>query len=697
MALIFLFCHALEGQSGNCPKIKVGVKIEEVYPEVFDHLNKTYDVEKHRAIWLEELGAILMNCLQENSPELEFIYLPGNPGADYDYLFTSLIALTGGGEDVIVVPEYSIITGDDDVFVVPPVYGSEYTEFKVWSSLIVNSHCFPNRRYVLGVEKGNSQDIYRAILSSVSSFGGRGLAYLLYERENQRPVPPREPNIETWIDEAYLSPLDTQTRKVKIYEKVLSCNWQPAFYLSYHSQPVRFPEKTDRGKIEPKENCKLEYSDGENQYILVNEQGNAVGEYTLQRGLEPKIEKITLSTCPLGNKPNIEKEVEIIIRGLELLVEPWRTVIHNGEKTTISVDLHETDPDGFKFPAADQEIEIKVTGLVDGSVSPTGRVTTDEMGVAWIDYKAGKEDRQIKITATFTPPGYSEKVTADATITIKPLEYDATLTIKGSYKKTEKSNSETKNSWGDNETNLELTDFREASFYVPLKMVDAYDVEVQNLRYEYYQPLDINLSHFNATFKSMEYRSSIASDQGSKTTVLKNKTATDRKISIKEVLLQNNIVMTLDLKTGKVLKIDLDGFPVEFTWNETIDIHKESWWQPPPQPGHETIDDRQSSSSDDSFQVGPVEEPVPDPTIKSSTEEIMKYLKEMGIALPAEAQAAGKEEVPGIEPDLLVKHGDGKTWFGGEGSKIIDNSEGSTVNREEFSFSWQATRKKKPL
>jgi hypothetical protein len=75
----------------------------------------------------------------------------------------------------------------------------------------------------------------------------------------------------------------------------------------------------------------------------------------------------------------------------------------------------------------------------------------------------------------------------------------------------------------------------------------------------------------------------------------------------------------------------------------------------------------------------------------------MNYLKEMGIALPAEAQAAGKEEVPGIEPDLLVKHGDGKTWFGGEGSKIIDNSEGSTVNREEFSFSWQATRKKKPL
>lgn len=107
------------------------------------------------------------------------------------------------------------------------------------------------------------------------------------------------------------------------------------------------------------------------------------------------------------------------------------------------------------------------------------------------------------------------------------------------------------------------------------------------------------------------------------------------------------------------------------------------------------LDDRQSSSSEESFHTGPVGYPIPDPTVTNSTEAIMNYLKVMGITLPAEAEAAGKEQVPKIEPDLLVKFGDVKTWFGGEGSKIIDNSEGPTVNREEFSSCWQATRKKR--
>ncbi|MDZ7633912.1 MAG: hypothetical protein U5L72_05525 [Bacteroidales bacterium] len=116
-----------------------------------------------------------------------------------------------------------------------------------------------------------------------------------------------------------------------------------------------------------------------------------------------------------------------------------------------------------------------------------------------------------------------------------------------------------------------------------------------------------------------------------------------------------------------------------------------------PPPGHETIDDSQSSSSDYSFEVGPVEDPIPDHTIKRANEAIMTYLKDMGVEIPEDAEISGKGEVPEIEPDLIVKFGDGKTYFGGEGQKIIDNSEGSTVHREEYNFSWQVTRKKKPL
>lgn len=399
-------------QNENCPKIKVGIKLE-IYDWVYEQLNKDYP-SKSNPEWLRYIESELMRILKENSPELEFISLSPNPSADHDYLVDVLIALTGGGEDIEVYPEETIIDGDN-IFIIPPVYRSEYTVYKVWFSLIVNSHCFPNRRYILMVEKGESQDIIRAIYSSLP---GREITYYLYERESKRPVPPREPRIDTWIDGEYLSPLTLETRKIKIYEKVLSCNWQPAYWKFYHAQPVRFPYNTERGHIEPKENCKLELQLSEIQYILVNEKGNAVGEYTLEKGLDPLKEEITLSTCPLGNKPDIERKVEVIIRGLEMTVVPEKKKIFKGETTEIKIDLHEIDPDGNKYPAENQKIEIEVTGLVDGSIDPQDKVTTDGEGLATITYKSGQKEKNIKITATFSPPDYPDKVKAEAEISL---------------------------------------------------------------------------------------------------------------------------------------------------------------------------------------------------------------------------------------------------------------------------------------
>lgn len=427
---------SLEAQPGSCHKIRVGVKIEEVYPEVFDFLSEQTGSEKHRAVWLSELGEILMSCLRENSPDIEFIYLSGSPNADYDYLFKSLIALSGGGDDVVVKPGETIIVGDD-IFEVPPLYGSEYTVYKVWSSLIMNSNCFPSRRYILAIESGESEDIRRAILSSISGFG-RGINFMLYERENQRPVPPRDPSVVTSHTLDYLSPLDEDTRKMKIYENVLSCQGVPAYYLAYHSQPVRFPSKTDRGKIEPVEGCKLEYSDSEIQYILVNQNGDAVGEYTLQKGITPLKETLTLSTCPLGNKPDIEREVEVIIRGLELKVDPERSQVAAGEEVIIRVDLHETDPDGGTYPASGREIELNIEGLADGSVSPSDKVSTDDNGEAKLIYRAGREDRKIKVTGTFTPTGYPEKVKGEAEIEVREPHWEGLISMTESMQAGEK-------------------------------------------------------------------------------------------------------------------------------------------------------------------------------------------------------------------------------------------------------------------
>ncbi len=698
-----VFCLNLSAQEGKCPNFKIGVYLNSIFAAdtTAGYLNETQNRHNSASEWKDIIESYILEKLNEAGYDgLEFFIADPSSGEEMDLEFRfSLYPWSVDGEEKL--PGYEVkyvdpVTGWEVIEYRAPVY-EEQTAFLMFSALVVCSPCIPLMTYFISIEKAVGTDIFQ-LIKDLLFYYNFPLDLNIQRWEEKHPAPARGPKMEIRYERKFLSLLDEESRKTEVYIKVKNCHGVYV-YQKDHGQPVYFLKEIERleYKDDPRNKCQVGMDWGIFSTVFTNSEYEAIGQYKVINGLAPSVEKPVFKTCGIGNSTLIEMEGQIVVRGLELLVEPWRTTIHNGEQTKISVDLHEIDPDGFKFPAVDQEVEIRVTGLVDGAVSPEGKVTTDGMGVAWIDYKAGKEDKQIKITATFTPPGYSEKVTADATITVKPLEYDATLTLNGSYRKTEESHSKTKNSWGDNENTLEAEEYREASFYIPLKMVNAYDVEVQNLRYEYYQPLDINLSNFNASFRSTEYSSSIAPDQGSKTTIIRKKTASDRKISIKEILLQNNIVMTLDLKTGKVLKIDLDGFPVEFTWNETIDIHKESWWQPPPQPGHETKDDRQSSKSDDSFQVGPVEDPVPDPTIKNSTEQIMNYLKEMGITLPAEAEAAGKEEVPGIEPDLLVKHGDGKTWFGGEGSKIINNSEGSTVYREEFSFSWQATRKKKPL
>jgi hypothetical protein len=125
-------------------------------------------------------------------------------------------------------------------------------------------------------------------------------------------------------------------------------------------------------------------------------------------------------------------------------------------------------------------------------------------------------------------------------------------------------------------------------------------------------------------------------------------------------------------------------------------MNSESWWTPPPYPGHDTKSNTETRSEDVTFNAQPVEDHIPDPTYKSVSESVKKYMKDLGNPFPANIEIPEeKEEIPEVEPDLLVKSGDGKTFFGGKGKKIIDNSDGPFSSREELNFSWQVTRRKK--
>ena len=218
-----------------------------------------------------------------------------------------------------------------------------------------------------------------------------------------------------------------------------------------------------------------------------------------------------------------------------------------------------------------KEVDVKVTGLVDGKVShESGMITLNEAGVAFIEYKAGQKDRQIKIAATFTPPKYPEELKSEATITVKPLDYEATLTIKGSYSKNENNSFEKKTQDGIEKEDYSMQERQEASFYVPLKLESAGDMPLLNQRWEYYRPIDINLTSFNASHRMTKYEYYNSSGgYGHEFATIRNKKPLNRQIPGQEYLLQSNIILILDKNTDKVVKIVTGGFPVEFHWDET--------------------------------------------------------------------------------------------------------------------------------
>ena len=695
--LLFAFVSGVvSGQTGGCPRIKVGVRIAEVYPEVFDYLNKNYKTEKHRAAWLSELGGKLMESLRNNSPEIEFIYLSTATGdPDYDYLFTTRFALTGGGADIKVVPEDTVIIGDN-FFITDPIYSSEYTDFYVGSSLIVNSNCFPNRRYILQIEDAQNRDIFQAIVINVSKFWR--LVNIIESRENLRPVPPREPMVTTHLEKKYLSLLTEESRKMKIYENVKSCNGKPSYYLNYHSQPVRFPEKTDRGKITRSENCLVEYSNGEIQYILVNPSGDAVGEYTVKKGLDPKLEKITLSTCPLGNKPNIEKQVEFVIRGLKLSVKPDRKSIESGEKTTIQIYLYELDPDNNEYPCAGKEVEVTVTGVVDGTIShKSGMMTLDQKGIAKIDYKAGEQDKQIKISATFTPPKYPESAKGEATITIKPSEYDALLTItKTQHHEIMTSKSEKKPVSGCTAETREHHDLRddvEATITITLKAEIITDMPVlTNQRWVSYKPLKAEITVFRMNYDETEYKYRNTSGGDCDTPSGYEGNLTRRRVIINKPAIGGvgpDFKVAFDIKTNKPLKFmpGMCAISYGFSQNESVDARK--WPKNDPNLSYSRNDKIEKYL----FLLNPVEDQIKDPFGQLNPSGIREYMKgkvsEEVLAnipdLPIDEESKNSAR---IHPDQLVKTGDGKTNFGGEGRKVTEKQLKGGTEREELTFKW---------
>jgi len=703
-AIVIILSTSLVDGQDKCPNLQIGVYVDHIFfgDTTTNYLNEKHGKDFSQGRWINELESnILTELNSAGYRDLEFFLAKSNPNADMDLQFRFSIGPWTVDKDEII-PPYEVKFTD-------PVTGWEVTEYRapVWSqqiafrmtsALVVCSPCVPSMSYIISMQNAVEVNVYQLIKNLIHHYNWP-LDQTIDKWETKHPAPAREPQMEIRYQKEFLSVLDEESRKTEVYIKVKNCHGQYV-YDKFNGQPVYFLKEMERleYKDDPGDRCQLGPDWGVFSTVFTSEDLGAIGQYKVKKGIEPTIEKPRFKTCGIGNHSLIEVEGEIKVLGLELQVEPERNKIHNGEQTSIQIDLHEKDPDGNEYlSCSGKEVEVKVTGLVDGTIShKSGKMILNEVGVAFIDYKAGQKDKQIRISATFTPPGYPEEVKGEATINVKPLDYEATLTIRGRSTNTQNSSFTNKHSDGIEKGNFSLSERSEASFYVPLKLENSGDMPMFNQRWEYYRPLDINLSSFNASYRLKDYGYASHGNFGFEKTRTINKNPVNRKIPEKDYLLQSNIILIIDKETNKVVKIVTGGFPVEFQWDEIEKTTGRSW-NPD---GSEPIENFSHKTDEMStqFTPGPVEDLIPDPTMKSVSESLRTYLKNLGTPLPADVEIPeDTEDKAEIPPDLLVEFGDGKTYFGGDGKKVIDKSKGSNIDRVEHTFFWQVTRKKKSL
>ena len=682
------------GQEGNCSKPKIAVILKEIVEDdnisFIDYLNEQYPSQPED-VWINQIQTKVLGELKKNSPDTEFVSVSGGVPDNCDFIFEYSLSLSAGGREII-----------DDLFT-DPVIISKYTVYKMVSELRSSPACAvpsANLDSEFPIDDPDNQDIFVAIEKNVATFGNIGDQ--IDEYENSHLVPPRGPKMKISKNKDYVSPLkDKRSLNIKI--DITNCKGETVYDID-HGQLVFLPKKPERGENKPTKGFPQELIVTQNviTLIIVRPKG-ASATYELKNGVDAHEEKIKIKTCGLDDE--VVKEQEIPIYGLEIRVKPNRKQIFTDERTDIKLIFNETDTEGNKYPVEGKDLMVKVNGLVNGTIKAKDGYTTDENGEVILNYKAGDDDKKISITASYQPVDYPDKAEGKSSITVKPLEYDATLTLKKKIAKriiyNKEENSATKFCSTKEKKNHKLNETIEASIYVTLKLREVAEMPMYNQRWEYYEPITINLSNFsiNLNDKRVDYRNSTGyecASGGFETTITKRKRLTKKEIEGMNIITTLPWIVTFDNETGKALKIIPVGYGVAYEYDETEKFHTSIWSKD----GNSEDSGSDTKTRTRTFGVGPVEDPKPDPTAKSSEQWIQDYIKKNIGDIPPEIAAQipktdPKEMQNDIRPDVIVQFGDGKTNFGGKGRKFINEPNPYGFEQEEQTYSWQMTRKRK--
>ena len=299
-----------------------------------------------------------------------------------------------------------------------------------------------------------------------------------------------------------------------------------------------------------------------------------------------------------------------------------------------------------------------------------------------------------------------EKTEMNERITEKNINiscWDATITIRKTVAKEIVKDKSEDDIDGDckhhREEHYNLNETIDASVFVALELEYSVDMPLLNQTFEYYKPLNVNLSSFNYSStgtKTMtgNYGGSGCAKGGYKTEVNTQRILNNRELVGEGISTQFRWILVIDNETNKAVKILPGGYGIDYKITETESMHSKVWSDN----GTNEDSKTDTKNSDKSFELGPVADKIPDPTIKQSNQGIEDYLRRQGVTLPEGVnipKVDNSDMKKEISPDILVKFGDGETSFGGEGSKELNEPNEYGYEKEKRNFSWNMTRKKK--
>lgn len=231
-----------------------------------------------------------------------------------------------------------------------------------------------------------------------------------------------------------------------------------------------------------------------------------------------------------------------------------------------------------------------------------------------------------------------------------------------------------------------------AKVYLPLVLDRWADVPNEGQRYAYFHAQSRDLSSFSGTFNSERSNRSDYGDIGAVTTRTVHKTSSDGKFDAP--FLDDVVVLVFDRKSGQALKAAFPAYDISFTWNVQDTTRTEQW---NPNFGTKQNNDEKSRRENAHYHAGPVKEQIDDPYAGGGG--LQAYVEEQyrkrGLNPPAGIPEKEQKEHR-INPEFLVTKGDGKTTFGGEGTKTEFKPTSAEGNRrEEKIFRWEIKRRKK--